>query len=126
MKQFLLIITIILTACSTKIDQRVFGIWKTNSNYYKATYKIEKVNKKIIGKLLYYNDGTTVLHETKTKKDIFIKDLKYKNQCYVDAVSGATKTATQNYKIKVKHNDTLEVTTYIRNTPLIETWTRKQ
>ena len=126
MKQFLLIITIILTACSTNIDQRVLGIWKTNSNYYKAVYKIEKSNQKITGKLLYYNDGTTVLHETGTDKDIFIKDLKYKNQCYVDAVSGATKTTTQSYKIKVKHNDTLEVTTYIRNKPLIETWTRKQ
>ncbi len=110
--------------CSTQIDKRILGIWNVQSNFYKATYKIEKKGKKIIGKLLYYNDDTTVLHETNTDKDIFLHDLKYKNGVYVDAISGAT--TTKNLTIKIKHQDTLEVTSYIIHKPLIEIWTRKQ
>ena len=75
---------------------------------------------------MYYNDDTTVLHKTNTDKDIFLHDLKYKNDVYVDAISGATKTTSKSLTIKIKHQDTLEITSYIRHQPLIETWTRKQ
>ncbi|MCH2032537.1 MAG: hypothetical protein MK202_03365 [Tenacibaculum sp.] len=126
MKRFLLLTIIPLMSCSTSVDHRIFGTWKTNSKFYAATYKIEKNSEKIIGKLLYYNDGTTVLHETKSDKDIFIKDLQYENEAFVDATSGATQTTSKKYQIKIKHTDTLEVTTYVRNKPSIETWTRKQ
>ncbi|WP_047788947.1 hypothetical protein [Tenacibaculum mesophilum] len=126
MKLFLLITIILFLGCSKPFDQRIIGIWKTNSKFYKATYKFEKVNKHIVGKLLYYNDGTTILHETGTDKDIFIKNLLYKDLLFIDALSGATQTNTLNYQIEVKHQDTLKVTTYIRRKPLIETWTRKQ
>lgn len=125
MKRFLFITTIHFISCSKSFDNRILGEWKTNSKFYKATYKFEKISKNIVGKLLYYNDGTTVLQETGTKKDIFIENLDYKDNVFVDAVSGATQTTSQNYQIKVKHQDTLEVTTYIRNRPLIETWTRQ-
>ena len=126
MKKTLLGLIVLLTACSTQIDKRVLGTWNVQSNFYKATYKIEKQGKKLIGKVLYYNDDTTVLHETKTDKDIFLHDLKYKNEVYVDAISGATNTVSEKLTIKVKHKDTLEVTSYINKKPLIENWTRKQ
>lgn len=126
MKKTLLSLIVLLTACSTQIDKRVLGTWNVQSNFYKATYKIEKQGKKLIGKVLYYNDDTTVLHETKTDKDIFLYDLKYKNEVYVDAISGATNTVSEKLAIKVKHKDTLEVTSYINKKPLIENWTRKQ
>lgn len=126
MKKIILSLLILLTACSTKIDERIFGTWNVQSNFYKATYKIEKQGEKLIGKVLYYNDDTTVLHETKTDKDIFLHDLKYKNNVYVDAISGATKTTSENLTIKIKHKDTLEVTSYINKKPLVENWTRKQ
>jgi hypothetical protein len=126
MKKNILGLLIILMGCSTQIDKRVLGIWNVQSSFYKATYKIEKKGKKIIGKLLYYNDDTTVLHKTNTDKDIFLHDLKYKNDVYVDAISGATKTTSKSLTIKIKHQDTLEITSYIRHQPLIETWTRKQ
>ncbi|CAL2104545.1 conserved protein of unknown function [Tenacibaculum sp. 190130A14a] len=126
MKRFLLITVILFLGCSKSFDQRIIGIWKTNSKFYEATYKFEKVRKNIVGKLLYYNDGTTILRETGTDKDIFIKNLQYKDRLFIDAVSGATQTTSSNYQIKVKHKDTLEVTTHIRNKPSIEIWTRKQ
>ena len=125
MKQSLFIVIIFFLSCSKPFDNRLLGIWKTNSKFYRATYKFEKVNHNIIGKLLYYNDGTTILHETGTTKDIFIKNLRYDDHLFIDAVSGATQTTSRNYEIKVMHTDTLEVTTFMHNKPSIETWTRK-
>lgn len=59
-------------------------------------------------------------------KDIFLNNLKFKNDVFVDAISGATQTNSENLTIKIKHKDTLEVTSYIRHKPLVEIWTRKQ
>ena len=41
--------------------------------------------------------------------DIFIQNLQYKDRLFIDAVSGATQTTTQNYQIEVKRQDTLKV-----------------
>ncbi len=125
MKKSLVGVFLFLISCSSQIDHRVLGTWKVQSTFYKAIYKIEKQHTKLIGKVLYYNDDTTILKKTNTDKDIFIKNLEYKNEVYVDAISGATKTNSKNLKIKVKHKDTLEVTSYISNKPLVEIWIRK-
>ena len=109
-----------------KAPKEILGTWIVQSKFYKATYKIEKQNKKLIGKVIYYNDDTTILHETGTKKDIFLTNLKYKDDVYADAISGATQTNSEDLTIKIKHKDTLEVTSYIRHKPLVEIWTRKQ
>lgn len=122
MKKYLFGLSIFIIGCNLKIDNRILGTWKVQSNYYDATYKIEKQGKKLIGKVIYYNDGTTILRETKTQKDVFLKNLKYKNNIFIDAVSGATKTNSNYVSIKVNHKDTLEVTSYIMNKPLIEFW----
>lgn len=126
MKNLLLLFSVLFLSCTTKIDERILGKWQVQSSFYKAIYKIEKQNKKLVGKVLYYNDDTTVLHETKTDKDIFLKDLKFKNNQFIDAVSGATKTIQKSTSIKVKHKDTLQVTSYVMKKPSIEIWTRKQ
>jgi hypothetical protein len=106
-----------------KREYEITGFWKVHSNYYKATYKIVEEQNKLVGKVIYYNDDTTILYETGTKKDIFLFNLKPNKTGYIDAVSGATKT-NSNTSIKTKHRDTLEVTSYIQNKPLIETWIR--
>lgn len=118
--------SVLIFSCTTKIDDRIFGEWNVQSNFYRATYRIEKQSSKIVGKVLYYNDDTTVLHETGTDKDIFLKNLKFKENKFVDAVSGATKTNKKAITIEVKHKDTLEVTSYVMHKPLVEIWTRKQ
>ena len=121
----ILLFMLSFTFC-TKTPKEILGVWNVQSKFYKATYKIEKENKKLVGKVIYYNDDTTILRETGTKKDIFLNDLKYKNDVFVDAISGATQTNSENLTIKIKHKDTLEVTSYIRHKPLVEIWTRKQ
>lgn len=117
---------ILMVACTSKIDDRILGTWEVQSKFYRATYKIEKKSKKLVGKILYYNDDTTIIRETGTDKDIFLTNLTYKKGTYIDAVSGATKTQKESLTIKIRHKDTLEVKTYIMHKPLIEFWTRKK
>lgn len=124
MKQLLILILIFLVGCSTQIDNRILGTWKVQNSFYRATYKIEKAGEKLIGKVLYYNDDTTILKETGTDKDIFLNNLTYKNDAFVDAISGETITQ-KNISITIQSNDTLAVTKYIHNKPLTEIWTRK-
>ncbi|WP_299122029.1 hypothetical protein [uncultured Tenacibaculum sp.] len=126
MKRYLFGLLIFLIGCSTRIDERILGIWNVQSSFYKATYKIEKQANKLVGKVIYYNDDTTIIRETGTDKDIFLNNLTYKDDTFVDAISGATQTNSDNLKIKIKHKDTLEVTSYIMHKPLIEIWVRKQ
>ena len=126
MRKYLFGLLIFLIGCSTQIDERILGIWNVKSSFYKATYKIEKLDKNLVGKVIYYNDDTTIIKETGSNKDIFLKNITYKNDVFVDAISGATQTNSENLKIKIKHKDTLEVTSYIMHKPLIEIWVRKQ
>ena len=60
-----------------------------------------------------------------TNKDIFLHEIKQKDGLYIDAISGATITKKE-LVIKQKNEDTLEVTTYIRNKPLKELWIKKR
>ncbi|MCL7752149.1 hypothetical protein [Polaribacter sp. Z022] len=124
MKKLFLIIVCLFFMVYSKKNHEIIGLWNVKSNHYKATYKIEFQETKLVGKVIYYNDDTTVLHETGTKKDLFLFNLKKENNIYVDAVSGATNTETYATTIKEKHKDTLEVTTFIMKKPLIETWIR--
>lgn len=124
MKKLLAFTVCILFMNCTQKKTNLIGYWNVKSNHYKATYKIEFQETKLVGKVIYYNDDTNVLHETGTKKDLFLFNLKKENNIYVDAVSGATNTETYATTIKEKHKDTLEVTTFIMKKPLIETWIR--
>ena len=126
MKKAGILILMLSFAFCTKAPKEILGIWEVQSKFYRATYKIEKAGKKLIGKVIYYNDDTTVLHETGTEKDIFLSNLEYKDNVFVDAISGATQTNSESLTIKIIHKDTLEVTNYIRHKPLVEIWTRKQ
>lgn len=125
MKKNILLITCFLFIFCSEKEHDIIGFWNVESNYYRATYKIENKNNKLIGKVIYYNDDTTILKETHTDKDIFLFNLKLKkDNIYVDAVSGATSSKNQNTIIKVNHKDTLEVTSYIMKKPLKEIWIR--
>jgi len=125
MKKASFLLTCTLFVFCSKKEPEIIGLWSVKSNYYKATYKISLQKNNLIGKVMYYNDGTTLLKETKTDKDIFLFNLKEtKNHSYIDGVSGATETKNQTTSIKIKHKDTLEVTTHILKKPLTETWIR--
>ena len=114
--------------CCNDNEQLLYGKWQVISNYYKATYEIIKENDSIKAEVLYYNDGTTIIREKDAKTYYVFKDLKASEDLFVDAMSGATKTddSKKNIAIKIKHNDTLEVTQYIANKPLKEIWVRNK
>ncbi len=125
-KMLLLVILSILFSCDKK-ENPLIGTWKVDSKFYKATCNILEKDDYIKGLVLYYNDDTTIYkYEEGKPKNYFFKNLKEKEDGYVDAISGATqiKTAEETVKLKLISEDTLEVTTYIMNKPLKETWIR--
>ncbi|WP_292945370.1 hypothetical protein [Olleya sp. UBA1516] len=124
-KQVCAILLIITFSCS-KSAPELLGVWQVKSNYYKATYSIINENDSIKAKVLYYNDGTTILRKEDKNTFYVFENLKPSNNGYVDAVSGATKTneIKPNIELQSLHKDTLEVITYLRNKPLKEVWIR--
>lgn len=121
---FFLAITTVLLSCKDKKNE-LLGTWSVNSKFYKAICFITETEERIKGQVLYYNDDTTVYnYEEGTTKNYFFNNIKEQKNEFVDAISGATKTGEQQIKLKLRHKDTLEVTTYIVNKPLTETWIR--
>ena len=105
---------------------KLYGTWKVASNYYSGTYKIYKENDSIKAKVLYYNDGTTIIRKTDHENYYVFENLKKRDEVYVDAMSGATKAndVKPNIELHLRHFDSLDVTTYISHKPLKEIWTR--
>ena len=118
----LLVFISLITSCNFNSD--INGTWMINNDYYKATYRIYDEDNCKKALIVSYNDGTTKF-SSKTKPNQYVfSNLKEQNGVYIDAISGATKTTapTHTNHIKIKHKDTLEVTSYIMNKPLIEFW----
>ncbi|SIQ73677.1 hypothetical protein SAMN05421797_10318 [Maribacter ulvicola] len=115
----------IMFSCSKNTTELV-GTWQVKSKYYKATYAIMEENDSIKAKVLYYNDGTTIIRKKDKKEYYVFENLKPSKNQYMDAVSGATTTNENKPNIALQpiHKDTLKVTTYIRNKPLNEIWIR--
>jgi hypothetical protein len=123
MKNLLLILLIALSGCS-KPQNEIVGVWQPKSKFYSATYQLELQNNQLVGKVIYYDDGTTTYKQTGTEKDIFLKNVTYKNDEFVDSFSGAT-TPNPDITLKHIHKDTLKVSTKILNSVLTEFWIRK-
>ena len=123
-RNFIFLLILLFLSCS-KNPKELVGIWTVKSPHYRAIYSIEEYNCNVVGKIKYYNDDTYVYKETNTEKDIFLHKIKRKDSIYIDAISGATITKNK-LTIKQKNEDTLEVTTYIRNKPLKEFWIKKK
>lgn len=113
-----------LIACST--NDRINGYWTVKSTFYKATYLIGQFNHQKGALIVSYNDGTTAYtKETRPNQYVF-KNLIKKEEGYVDAISGATKTTSNKPldHLQLIHEDTLEVITYLFGKPLKELWIR--
>jgi len=124
MKNLLLISLLAFLGCS-KPQKEIVGIWQPKSKFYSATYQLELQNNLLIGKVIYYDDGTTRYKQTGTVKDVFLKNITYENEEFVDSFSGAT-TSNSAISFKQIHKDTLKVSTKILNSVLIEFWIRKK
>jgi|GEM_PF-1279879 len=124
-KRTITVLLLIAFSCSPKPDP-ILGKWRVESKYYRATYNIVEVNDSLQGKVIYYNDDTTIIREEDDGEYFAFKNLKKDDGMYMDAISGATKTKDikPNITLKLRHPDTLDVTTYVRNNALKETWIR--
>lgn len=120
----LTIVSFIGISCNSNHD--LDGYWKVDSDFYKATYHIQEVDNQTKAHIVSYNDGTTKYTSETRPNQFLFNNLKKKDDVYVDAISGATKTSSKGNTnhIRIKHKDTLEVTTYLMNKPLTEFWIR--
>lgn len=129
MKKYVLLFGLFaVTACSSKNDV-ILGTWEVNNSIYRASYQIIKEGKGFSGEVLHYDDGTTQYSQQKENKRYLFKNAQKNDSMYVDGISGASKKTenapARTISLKVKHKDTLEVTSYILNHPIKELWTRK-
>jgi major membrane immunogen (membrane-anchored lipoprotein) len=125
MKKIIVLACILLCACG-KNTEALLGTWKVQSKFYRATYNIVEVDNELKAEVVYYNDDTTVLRQNEETPFYLFHNLKFQDDHSIDAISGATKTKEQPVFLKLKHKDTLEVTTYISNQPLKEIWIKTQ
>jgi hypothetical protein len=125
MKKGILLVFVIVWSCTTD-SAALLGRWHVDSKFYRATYDIVEVDGDLKVEVIYYNDDTTILKQNKAKPYYLYNDLKPKGDQFVDAISGATKSNTQEVSFKLRHKDTLEVTTYILKKSLTETWIKTQ
>ena len=126
MKQMMLwgIILLVFTACTQDLSQ-IEGRWQVKNRFYSAVYDIFQEGDAAKARILYYNDGTTIIkaHDSLAPR-FLLHNIQKQDELYVDALSGATHTSEPMVTISVKHLDTLEVTMRILNQPLTEIWTR--
>ncbi len=122
MKKILFVLFVFLIGCGHD-HSPILGKWSVESNFYSATYNIVEIGNRIKCEVLYYNDGTSSYKKDAGSPYYLSENLQYKNGIYIDGVSGATtKMSEQKINITLIHKDTLNVTTYIMNKPLIEHW----
>ncbi|MDY8137987.1 hypothetical protein [Aquimarina sp. 2201CG5-10] len=120
------VLVLVLLSCSNK-KNTLLGTWQVSSTFYKATYQIIEDNGAIKAKVLYYDDDTTIYNYQEKQSYYLFKDLKEKQNRYVDATSGATDTKTRRgISIKIIHMDSLAVTSYVMGKPLTEIWIRSK
>jgi len=128
MKKWILIfIPIIIYSCKQKNDN-IVGDWIVQSRFYQATYQIIEDDNQWNALVLHYNDGTTRYKYDGIQKRFAFKGLTKSKTAYVDGLSGATKSSgakAKTIEINKKSKDTLEVTTYSMNKPIVELWVRK-
>lgn len=119
---------LMLSVGCDQVDSRLMGEWRTNSEFYSAKYRIHVENDSVRGEVLYYNDGTTMFESSESDRKFIFKHLTQEENKYVDAVSGATKTARgsepQMWSISVVHDDTLAIGQKIGKQTRTEIWTR--
>lgn len=122
----LLILISFLSFLSCKTDENIDGFWKVKSEFYRATYHVHNVDHSKKAQVIAYSDGTSSYTDHERPNQYVFNNLKQQEGVYVDAISGATKTSSLEHSnhIRVKHKDTIEVTTFIMGKPLKELWIR--
>lgn len=117
-----ILILVLITLISCSNQEEINGYWSVQSDFYKAVYHINDFDNTKKAEIISYNDGTTKYNKHTKPNQYLFSNLKKRDKSYVDLVSGATKITSNTNQIKIIHPDTLEITTYLHNTPLTELW----
>lgn len=98
-----------------------------DSQFYKASYRIEDHSRNQKCEVIYYDDGTSEFRKNESSPYYLFERIKSDNGqlVAVDGVSGATVMADR-FILEPLGHDTLQVTSYIGDQPLIENWIRKK
>lgn len=110
-----------MSSCSQNCEP-ITGEWKVETPFYKASMEILSIDGALKCAVLTYDDGTSRYNNAGKSPYYLANDLKCKGGEYVDGISGATPTKNQGLRIEPKARDTLLVTSYVMNKPLIEKW----
>ncbi len=120
------LVVLIMFLCSCHQGKEIEGTWSVQSKHYRSTIEIIPNKGRWDAKVLYYNDDTQIIKEDTINPYYLYKGIKYqKSSQYVDGVSGATKLVNESTKFKLVENDTLIITTQIRDKKINELWIRK-
>jgi len=115
---------LILTACGGASDDVLLGTWQAQDKYYTGLYQIIDQDGELFGKVLYYDDGTTLYEFDIAKPKYIFEGLAYYKGVFVDAE--ARTTHKPSITLKVLHPDTLEVKLFVNYQPSTEIWVRKK
>ncbi|UTW66489.1 hypothetical protein KFE94_17850 [bacterium SCSIO 12643] len=114
-----------LISCNSSTN-KLIGKWQVESPFYKAVYQIIKKDGELKTQILFYDDDIYRYRFNGKKEKYLFQNIQQKDEDFVDMVSGATTSANSNKlpKLKLVHEDTLNVTTYQMRKPITETWVR--
>lgn len=113
----------ILTSCAQQ--DNIIGVWNVKNDYYQAVYEIEQLEAKFIGKIHYYNDGTTEYKGKNKKEDYFLTDVTAKDGTYVNGKMYLPGGSYYEVIFSLKDANTLEAEMTVEGLPYKETWTRQ-
>ena len=101
-------------------------MWQVTDPYYAVQYQLLEEEDTLRARVLYYNDGTQNYRASTGNARYLSRDLQWSDGCYVDGVSGATKSSGADARITIQqvHEDTLEVRYAANQSPAAERWVR--
>lgn len=121
----LLLASILLSSCS-KEEDKIKGIWKVESPFYKATYHIVEKRNTLFANVLYYNDGTTLFSGNSKVPRIYLSDIQYYKGKYIAKnVQKIFRGEEEKIILELVEDNEIMVTTTIMHKPLIEKWIRE-
>ena len=105
---------------------KIVGVWDVQTDYYAAIYEIEEREGKFIGKVHYYNDGTTEYTGKNTGDDYFLSDVVKKENSYEDGKMYLPDGSHYRVIFQLKHENKLLAKMTVDGKPYVETWTRNK
>jgi hypothetical protein len=129
MKRFVVFIFFVCSACQPSKKDQIIGQWEVHSRFYKEEYDVVKRKSQYIVYSTMLDDGTTFKKYSENSEKNKLYTLNFKKDKWVDAVSGATKSDsndTSSIILTSNHRDTIRIRRKFFFRWIEELWTRKK